>query len=147
MPVINTSDLPVIAANVSKFIKRSDTQRLDFSRTTLTIYSVVTSGLVALTLNIKIDDNVEKFSLLAIITTSVIIVLFAILERFAYFLISDEIAKRYVDHVNKTGKHLNNQIFGKEWQSILIKISTIAILISFVLNLISVLIFTYSRVI
>lgn len=146
MPLIKSSQLPVISDTISKLIKKSDDRRLQFTSTVLTIYTVVTSGLVALASALDSLSTFQKISFLGLVTTSVTIVMAALMERLGYFLVSQEIATKYKNHVNQTGEHLNKQIGGKKWHTKLINICTWTVVVALALNVIFALTYVYSSI-
>lgn len=117
---IKPGDLPDVAHGFNTFGKKADNRRLEFSKLLLTVYTPVSSGLVFLSTNLEFENNAQRVFFLILATSSVLIVLSALLERLGYFLISETQAKKFVSHVHKTGKALNKPVYGKKWHSKLV---------------------------
>lgn len=143
MTMIVKNDLASIAETFTLLTQRSDENREKFSKTLLTIYTPITSGLVFLATTFTFTGNLQKISFLTAITSGAIIVISAIIERFGYYLSAATVIKSFVNHVNKTGKHTTTQLSGKHWHNILISCQIFIMLISLFVNILATIIFVY----
>lgn len=144
--IFNPTHLPTIARRSTELIKHADSRLLEFLKLLLTIYTPVSSGLFFLSAKIVSENWLQRISFLIVSTTAVFIVLSSLVVFFTYFLISTAIAKKYVDEVNNTGEDYEKQITGKRWHSKVINVMTFATASLVSLNLLSVLIYIYSKV-
>ncbi len=146
--MIDPNDQDIIVKTFNKTIEATDKERDDFLKILLTIYTPVTSGLVFLSTTLKFEGGLgyEKLSFSLIIISSVLIVLFSLIEKLAYILIAIHIGETYTAHVRETGKHLNRPLYGKNWQSFLIECQVYLKPILIIVNVISILWFTLLRV-
>jgi len=146
MVKIDSNDLKDIAENHNILIADTDKDRKVFSKTLLTIYTPVTSGLLFLSTTLRFHSDSEKVFYLIVTLTSVSIVISALLERFGYYLISKQMTEKYLSHVRKTGKHLTGILGGQKWQSKLVE-AQIYIMMGFLLiNVLAVFIFVFINV-
>lgn len=146
MVKINSDDYKTIAESHNSLIASTDKDRKVFSKTLLTIYTPVSSGLLFLSTTLSFKNNPEKAYFLIIVTSGVLIVISALIERFGYYLISRHMTETYLAHVRKTGRHLDKPIGGKKWQSTLVEAQIFIMLALLVINIGSVLLFVYERV-
>ena len=126
-------------------------ERENFSKILLTIYTPITSGLVFLSTSVvdKFEGRLgfERLSFSIIIFSSVLIVLFALIERFSYVLAWNERNRVYWDHVYKTGKPIGDGIFrSNPWIAFLIKSQVYLQPILIIVNVTSILWFTMLRI-
>lgn len=145
--IVDPNDVQIVARTFNKLLDESDQERRIFSKLLLTIYTPVTSGLFFLSTSLVLNNNREKISFLITVASGILIVFSALLENLGYFLISKSIAGVYVEHVKKTGKHLNNPMYGKEWQNKLAEMQVYIMVILLVVNLLSAMCFIYFKII
>lgn len=143
---IDNDELISIADTFNEVISSSDKKRLDFSKTLLAIYTPVTSGLLFLSTSIQLGNIAQKVVFLMAVTTSSSIVLSALIERLAYFLSSKTIAEKFTKHVRGTGKHTNGPLKGEKWQNKLISSQVYIMSFLVLVNIVSVVIFVYLKV-
>lgn len=144
---LDPNDEQTIVNVFNKLINESDQERRIFSKLLLTIYIPVTSGLFFLSTFLKIDNRFEKFSFLIVVVSAILIVFSALLENLGYFFISKHQAEVYSKHARETGKHFNNPIFGKEWQTKLVEMQVYIMTILLVVNLLSAMSFIFLKII
>lgn len=136
---------------VELLISKTDDRRLDFSKVLLTIYTPVSSGLLFLSTSIVFDCDLERYAFLTLATSSVLIVISALIERLGYFLISNEQTRVYVQRLkesvkNNTPEILYQPLDGKNWHSNIVKSQVFIMTALVVVNLMSALTFIYLRV-
>lgn len=139
---------PTIAGAVSERIKITDQHRESFSKILLSVYAPVTSGLVFFSGNITFQGGrgMEKIAFMLIITSSILLVLTAFVEKFGYILISNTITNILVDHANTTGKVYTDSMNGKDWETNLVTFQTYLRPILIVINSVGVLWFVMLRI-
>lgn len=141
---IRPENLKDVADGFNNFIGRADRDRSEFSKLLLTIYTPVSSGLLLLATRLSFRTNYQKVVFLAVATSSILIVLSALLEKLGYFLSSQTQAKKYVDHVRKTGEHLSKPVSGKRWEIRLISAQVYILATLLLINMVFVLLTIYS---
>lgn len=141
MTTKGNSSLVEIGKASGELIKRADDRRLSFSNLAITVYSVVTSGLVALATTLELGSVGERIGFITVTVSAALIVFFALLERYAYFLSSDAMSKKYVDYVKKNKEPFYGQLAGEKWHSYVIRFCTHAIMLAFLVNIIAVIVF------
>ena len=145
---VDLNDQDIIVQTFNKTIKDADKERNDFLKILLTIYTPVTSGLVFLSTTLKFEGSLgyEKLSFSLIIISSVLIVLSSLIEKLAYILIAIYIGESYTAHVRKTGRHLNEPLYGRAWQSFLVECQIYLKPILIAINVVGILWFTMLRI-
>ncbi len=146
MPKVNENDIPDIASTYSMLTARTDSQREKFSNSLLSIYTPVTSGLLFLSIQIKLQGNLQKSLFLIIVTTSACIVLISLFEKFMYYLTAKSGAQMFVDYFNATGKHINSPVHGRPIENLLLIPLIYILVFMVVINILSVVIFVFTRV-
>jgi len=138
------SDIAQISSTYTKLIVNTDQSRLNFSNTALTIYTAFSSGLFLLSTSLVITNTFEKVAFLTVFITGVLIVLLSLVERYAYFLIANNIGEFYTKHVRKTGEHYSGQMGGTPFQSILASIPIHLVMVLIFVNLVASIAFVFS---
>jgi hypothetical protein len=126
-----------VAEGFNKFHSRSDKDRSEFSKLMLTVYTPVTSGIFFLSTKLNFSNNYQKVAFLIVATSAALIVLAALAEKLGYFLTSKTQAKKFVDHVHKTGRALHTPVYGKKWETNLISIQAYLSAVLLIINVIS----------
>jgi len=139
-------NLTLISETYTKLVGNADQNRLSFSGTALTIYTALSSGLFLLSTNLLFNNMTEKLSFFIVVITSVLIVLFSLTERYAYFLIANNIGDFYTKKVRETGEHFSGQMGGTSIQTKLASVPVHFIMLFIFINLVSSVIFIYSRI-
>lgn len=139
-------NLTQLAETYNQLMGKTDESRLLFSGTALTIYTALSSGLFLLSTSLEYNNNVEKVLFFVILTSSVLVVFFAMIERYAYYLISNNIGKTYTTKVKETGEHYSQPMGGTAFQSKLASIPIHLILVLIIVNLSSSVMFAYARI-
>jgi hypothetical protein len=146
MVQIDPNDLKIIGDTYNKLGGISDKYRLDYSKVLLTIYTPVTSGILYLSTILHFKGGEEKVTFLVITTSSALIVISALIERFGYYLISRSQNDKYINHVRKTGKHFDKPLLGEKWQSTLVESQIFVMTALLTINVISVVLFVFQKV-
>jgi len=147
MVKVNQADLPHIAEQHNVLNAQADLDREKFSSALLVIFVPVTSGLLFLSINLVFNNWFEKILYLLILTSSATIVLFAVIEKFAYFISSKHMIKSFVKHFNETGTALSGTVGGNKFQTFLMAIPAYVMFWLVVLNSITVVVFVCARVV
>jgi hypothetical protein len=144
---IKAEDVGSIAKSFNELTASSDENREKYANALLTIYTPVLSGLFFLTTKMTFQGSVQKTLFLTVVTTSGLIVLSGLIQKFLYFKTSDTMGKKFAKHVRETGKHVSGPLSGNRWEIKLLAYQVYIMTLLLLVNLVAIIIFAYAAVI
>ncbi len=145
--MISLRDLKPISETFTELVSDSDRRRRDLLKLLLTIYTPVSSGLFYLSLTANLVDVPEKMLFLVISLAAILIVLGSLSVFLLDFLSATEVARKFTNYVNDTGKHPIEPLYPKEWHSKLMTITMKLVVFTLFVNILGVLAFIIGRMI
>lgn len=143
---IKPEDIDPLAKSFNELTAAADDSREKYANALLAIYTPVLSGLFFLTTKITLHGSIQKLLFLTIITSSGLIVLSGLAQKYLYFKTSDTMARKFAKHVRETGKHINGVLNGNPWEIRLLKYQINTMTSLLLVNVTATMLFAYYKI-